>query len=242
MKRYIAPIVLSLLLIPSLASAAISFDTNSAKLTGTGTNTFTPGTGSNAVMVIWVEGEVGGSDNVTGVTVDTHAATQETKLQCAASDFDYGYLYLGGGDGASHNIVVSTTGASPLYHVVSYFGVKQSTTIDATNNSDTSYSIAAAHNSSITTIADNSWALIWVSQTGSRTATITSGGTTRVSLSGSDNLVGDSNAAVHPAGSNTFTITPGGSGSSNGCSLMMSLAPAPATASNPFQLWPLSLF
>jgi hypothetical protein len=185
---------------------SISFDKcTQADLNGTGANSYTPGTGSNGLIVVVVDGELS-TDTVTGVTVNGNAMTLAGKSQIGTGvDFGYFFYYFAGSlTGTALTIQVSASTGTPHYTVASYFGMQQSGAVDGsavfTSNSSSSIS------NSLTTVADNCWVISSAHNIVDEVRTITAG-TARSNLNANFVAIIDTNAAVSPPASTTLGFT-----------------------------------
>ena len=181
-------------------------------------------TGSNSILFVAHLSNTG--DFSTGVTYAGVSMVQISKKQVGAtSAWTYLYALFAPATGAN-NVVISVSTSTLIYGTsVSYTGVTQSNTMDASATSSIS---AAALNLStnLTTIANNCWTACY------------SFNNTNIWVSNSDTIRGtnagsnffDTNSLITPAGSKTMTQTVTGSGSST--SHMVSFSPFVATTAN----------
>lgn len=170
------------------------------------------------------------ADDVTGVTYGGVAMTQLTKINTSTTEPGVLYLYglLAPATGAN-NVIATYTGStgSRLYAIaISYTGVKQSGLPDSVNTkalqaSATNFSIAT------TTIANRSWAIMLVANSGAGGSYSAGASTTHRKSAYNDAAavmaILDSNAAKTPAGS--ITLNSVYSQSRQQAGLIVSLAP-----------------
>lgn len=177
-------------------------------------------TGSNRLLVVGIIGDTT-SDKLTGVTYAGVAMTLIAKLQMPSNTWQYLYYLLNPTSGAN-NIVA--TGGSTMNVLggqgVSYTGVKQSSQPDGYT---TATPTATSCVTTITTTADNCWAVTMGRCTGVAPSTTATGGVNR-GVSSYQGMF-DSNGVIHPAGSFSMTIFPNGGGTQTFCDLMATFAP-----------------
>ncbi len=218
MRRILAALI-ALMLLPSSAFAAIAFDASGTSggftLDNPATWTHTTGAGSN-IAVVAITFEAANSAPFTGLTIGGVTATE---VQVGGVDQN-GVSGLGGSGQyiqmwyvlnapASTALTISVANAggtdSAAGVSTSYTGVAGGLDASRINGSASTNSFTSA----LTTIADNSWVVIGARAHG-EPLTAGSGVTFRENTTSL--TIGDSNAAVHPAGSFSQTITFGTDG------------------------------
>ena len=137
-----------------------------------------------------------------------------------ASPGDWSYLYyLINPASGTNTLTVTRTDDTSTMHVVctSYTGVKQSGVPDASaiNVQDSGTSITT----SVTTVADNCWTVLFCGAQ----KDVSAGTGTTDRKSGIQNLIGDSNAPISPAGSTSMEVT---MGDTESATIMASFAPS----------------
>ena len=178
---------------------------NNGGLGGGLTASYTVGGGANRLLVVAVKGD--NTDTVTGVTYNGVSMTLAAKAGVTPYGNRWNYLFfLLNPDSGANNVVVSG-GAFNAALAADYTGVKQTAQPDATgtaNSSGSSYTLAAT----VTTVADNSWAIMSWGGGGSVPPSAVSNCTLRTYDHAFD-IFGlfDSNADITPAGSYTETAT-----------------------------------
>jgi hypothetical protein len=194
---------------------AIAFDaatdggsTNSAT---SWTFSHTVGVGSNRLLVVSVLGDVvSGANDITGVTYAGQAMTLATSVQTGSGANRKTYLYylLNPPTGANNVVITSTTAHFLGGNAASYTGVKQTGQPDATVSHGGSGSLSS-FTTSITTVADNSWAiLVENSYTANNPPTAGTGLTRRVfDATFGANTIFDGNGAITPAGAYSMTTS-----------------------------------
>ena len=178
---------------------SINYD-NSADVSGTGTttNSYTV-TGLNPVLIVFAS--ILDGDFFNGVpTYNGVNLTQIDKFTDSASTGN-GDWYLLNPPTGSHTLVIPITGSHVVKaKVISYTGVRQTSFPDNhTTNSTTSTTMTT----SLTTVADNCWTVL---AGGSQRAPTASTNTTQ-RINTLNQIVGDSNGDIHPAGSFSMTCT-----------------------------------
>lgn len=192
---------------------AISYD-NSAKGNGSfgGTTTpttasFTVGAGANRMILVAVRTNSSSATPATGVTYNGVAMALVVFMQKGVgSNFLSLSLYALYAPASGANNVMITWGASYFvyaYNVVSYSGAAQSTPSNSASLVQTTSGSANAA-MPITTLSNNSWAVIFLFDSFGGTISFTRG-TLRQQVT-SDLGIGDSNGAITPAGTYTFLV------------------------------------
>lgn len=194
---------------------AIAFDTAVDGLkTSTGTLQWNHTcTGSNLLLLVAFNGDnIGGADDITGVTYNSVAMTLLKKITTATGGDRYTYIYglLGPATG-THQVSI-TAGSAHLLQggSASYTGVLQSGLPDASTTSVSSTG-ATTWTTSLTSIADNCWMFLIENCYEGGAGPGAGTGSTRRTFDGTDGGWGifDNNAAIHPAASNSMTTTLG---------------------------------
>lgn len=170
------------------------------------TTAFNVGAGTDRFLYVWVLGDAAATSGISGVT---YAGVSMTKLAThrVGADRSFDVYYLVNPTSGSNNVVI-TRGVSGLIvsGFVAYTGVNQTTPIPSnTTFTDTTADTTIAEN--FTTTLNNSWAIIGMRDDTGRTITPGSGYTSRVTNVGNGIHLGDSGAAITPAGVHTFNAT-----------------------------------
>lgn len=207
---------------------AIAFDAvSSVNLFFTTPGTFSYTTsGSNRVLILAIEGDNAG-DNIGAVSYGGTAMTLVQKKLFGGGRWAYLYILANPASG-SNTVSVANTGAANGYRVaaISYTGAAQTGQPDnsgqPTGVSSTTFAPA------LTTVADNSWLLVFTQQDNGGTITVTTG-TERIGSAAFDqyNLT-DSGGPKTPAGSYAFGLSSGSSATWS--SLIVSFAPVGSAA------------
>jgi hypothetical protein len=208
MRKSIALLIALLFLtLPISALAAIATDAvGQTSCTGTFSSctlSFTV-TGSNTLLIVGAVAN-SGTPNISGATYNGVAMTAGTKAQTFAYPF-----YLVGASTGTNNIIVSCSGnCSGAMRIVasSYTGVAQSGQPDAATQC-TDASNAMSFTCALTTMANNSWIIVYASNDNGGTTSSGSGVFTlrEANVGDSSWALFDTNAAVTPAGSKTVTV------------------------------------
>lgn len=178
-------------------------------------------TGSNMYLVVALYNSAG--DQVTGVTYNGTAMAQVSKQNVFGGAEAYLFILANPTTGSSLAISVTKSSGNMTGCAVSYSGCKQTGQPDAsttgTSGASTTYSEA------LVSIADKCWHITGVF--GNATNAISAGASTTVRTHNEalhSVAIGDTNAAVTPAGSNTLNFSASSmSWASNG----ITLSPAP---------------
>jgi hypothetical protein len=191
---------------------AIAFN-NSADLGGSDsisslTVAYTLGSGSNLLIVV-VDGDAS-VDDVTGVTYAGVSMSLAWRTAGIAGHYDsLSMWYLLGPTSGANNVVVSASTSHRIRAIAAdYTGVKQSGQPDATSSGSFNITGQPSYTNSVTTVADNSWAIAaFVGYNGNLPATAGTGSTRRVfgAFYGMPSIF-DSNGPITPAGSYSMTI------------------------------------
>jgi hypothetical protein len=213
-KRWLIVVFLLLAGHPALAQIAYRNSADLGDNNGSGTISvaYTVNAASN-LLVVGVAGDVQfGADDVQVPTFNGVAMTliaKETGSGCNTDRILYLYYLLAPATGAHTLTITSTANHYLLAGAADYSGVKQSGQPDASVSScDTT--IENNYISSITTVADNSWPIMFGGSGGTGGSPACSAGAT-LRTSGAhfgDWLICDS-SAIHPAGSHSMTATLG---------------------------------
>lgn len=181
------------------------------------TFSYTSGSGSNRLLVVGIVGDspiAGGglnADDITSVTYAGVAMTLAIKLAPGTHPFNrwlYLYYLLAPATG-SNNVVISISGSHFVgAGAADYTGVKQSSQPDATTSQIGAGAVTSL-TTSITTIADNSWAILVENSYDANAAPNAGTGATRRTFDATFGAWGifDSNAAITPAGSYSMTTS-----------------------------------
>lgn len=170
------------------------------------TTAFDVGSGTDRFLYVWVLGDAAATTGISGIT---YAGVSMTKLAThrVGTDRSFDVYYLVNPTSGSNNVVISRGVSGVIVSgFVAYNGVHQTTPIPSnTTFTDTTADTTVAEN--FTTTINNSWAIIGMRDDTGRTITPGSGYTSRVTNVGSGVHLGDSGAAISPAGVHTFNAT-----------------------------------
>lgn len=201
MKRFIAILIIGLILFPSVSFGAIARDnvTVSGYVT---TPTLTFSHTNTAVDILWVGVVVYSGNNViSGVTYNGVSMTQTVNIAQGANGRVHLYYLVSPAMGAN-NVVVSQSGTDQIHAIASSYTSASTIGVpDATNtNSGVASSPATV---SVTSVATNVWGVgvTWTNRVNSdgTNASILGGDTSQFSMF-------DSNGTLTPAGSKTFDV------------------------------------
>lgn len=244
MKKLIVPLLVLLIFffftpVPQAYAAGIAFDAYAQAGDGSFsslTATLTVGSNANRVVFACVEGTTAASDRITGVTY-TKGGVQVAMTLIAHSQgasTRWVSLWYGVNPDSGSNSIIAASSPTDIIGIATddYSGVNQlmkyaPVATDASTSGSFSSAVIAQ---SVTTIQDNSWAVLC--DHGPGTFTPATGTTLRGQDSNGYGL-SDTNAVVHPAGS----VTLGTTNSSNWTVEMASFSPA-ASAVVIQPLWP----
>lgn len=207
---------------------AISFDAGTHKTAATGTSltyAHTVGVGSNRILWVGVQDGDSASDTITGVTYNSVSMTRvPSGFVGANNNSAYGYILVNP-DSGTNNVVISCSASHSLRSAcASYAGASQTGQPDSSTNS--SGGPTTTPQLSITTVADNSWALGFIA--GGDAISAAAGTTLRGSGAGSAHQFADKNGATSPAGGTTLDFTQATSQEFN--AVFGSISPAGAAA------------
>lgn len=208
---------------------AIAFDAaSSGNNGGSGTLTISHTCASGVVLCVFLVSDPngGGGSAPSTATYAGAALSLVTSVARSSGRTLYAYYLANPATGANNIVFGIAGGAYGLAAAASYTGVNTSgqPEANATAGSDSASSLTG----SVTTVTDNAWAIMGGGHESGSIAAGT-GSTKRASESLGICGVFDSNAAVHPAGSNSMQYTAGGTYFCN--MILLSLAPAPAASS-----------
>jgi len=227
----------TILLVSSSSAGGIAFNASADGGDNNGTTTsltfsYTVGGGTNRLLVVQVQGDTA-VDDVTGVTYGGLAMTLAAKETTAFADNRISYLFfLLNPPSGAHNVVISaSTSHFLLGGAADYTGVAQSGQPDATATHIGANSLLTSLTTSITTVANNAWAVLVESGfavAGSDPPGAGTGDVLRVSNTPkfSDWGIFDSGGPVTPAGSYGMTTTRISPGSQSISHVIASFAPA----------------
>lgn len=213
---------------------AIAFDNATSGTFGANvaskTLSHTVNSNSNGILFVGVamSGAVT-TDIVTGITYNGVSMTKVADgLGHTGNLGDVTVYYLLAPASGANNVIVSfSPNNGGAVQVISYTGAKQSGQPDSSavrsNGGAGSFTLAT------TTVADNSWAVLFGQFDGGATPTAGTNTTLRGSIISSVFAMGDTNGVVHPAGSITMGLNNTSGSNSNG--VIVSIAPT-ATAVN----------
>jgi hypothetical protein len=193
---------------------AIAFDTaiDGGNNTGMGLSWSFTCTGSLGYLLACFAGDViGGADDISSVTYNGVAMTLLQKITSTIGTGQrYGYIYgLAGPATGAHTLAITCASSHLLQGgSASYTGVKQTTQPDATLADSAA---GTSLTSSITTVTDNDWVVLFEGGYDGGTPPVAGAGATRRAFDTSNGAWGifDSNGVVHPAGSYSMTTTRG---------------------------------
>lgn len=172
------------------------------------------GSGLNRLLVVCINGDKT-VDDVTGVTYAGTSMTFAVKNLAAGMDrHQYIYFLLSPASGTNSVVISCTSTHYLLAGAADYSGVAQSGQPDATTTNVAGSSSNTSLTTSITTIADNSWAILMETDydlNSDNLPPVASTGDTRRAFDGPFGGWGmfDSNGPVTPAGSYSLTTTRG---------------------------------
>jgi hypothetical protein len=170
-----------------------------------------------------------GADDITAPTYNGVSATLVDKkgFNTLASPTNYAYLYYLVAPATGSNTLSCTrtnTTSTMFLDCVTYTGASQTGVPDASITGGTDD--AATVTTSVTSVADNCWTVI--SAGSQRQITASSGVTVRAG-SNTNQVIGDSNAAITPAGSSSIVLALSGESSRLTGTIMASFAPVSAS-------------
>lgn len=134
--KYIAALLLVVIFSPMLALAAIAYDTSfsdtQVNKVSSRTYSFTGGSGSDRLLLVWVGTYCcGASDTLTSVTYNGVAMTRAEFTTDTIDNRSYLY-YLAAPATGANNVVITLSAAHEIYSMAwSYTGVDQTTPIDS---------------------------------------------------------------------------------------------------------------
>lgn len=183
-------------------------------------------TGSNLILLVGVLVTTTETDVITGVTYNSIAMTRVTThglvVNAGLGSSMYFYYLIAPSTGAN-NIVITASASHTLRGVsTSYTGVRQASQPDAANSGTAD--VANTITTSVTTVANNCWT-VSISYNDSDFPAASTGLTERTqsSIFG----IGDSNAAITPAGAYAMTWDTESAGSVSWGMAAVSIAPVP---------------
>ena len=242
-KLLITLSALAILCLPVNAFAAIAIDaaTSAAVVAGVGTNTYTHTVGSGANRIIftgiWTGSDVSGDllTNATSVVISgtglaTSSMTQIGKVSGATTTdrWVYLYYYINPPSGTNYITIIPGGSNSIGSETASYSGALQSGVPDASTSTTPQ---GASATTTVTTVADNTWSVLYAKGNGISTST---GSTERALEAGNRSIIVDSNVAKTPPGTVSLSVKhTGGAPNDHFGIIMASFAPAasaPATS------------
>lgn len=177
---------------------------------------------SGTDRILFVNVLVGGiTDIVTGVTYN---GVSMTRVNGQAADFYMStYALMNPASGTNDVVVTCSSSTNIIPHSISYTGVSQTgqPEVNGLNSAGAGSSIT----SSLTTISDNSWVMMFMRKNSGGSATAGASTTSRVDDSTYGLHCFDSNAAVTPAGSRSLIAN---HSTSSKWTVMVAFAPAVA--------------
>jgi len=164
-------------------------------------------TGSNRILFV---GAIVRTNSISGVTYNSVAMTQIGSPVTNVND-KISLWYLIAPATGSNNVVITQTGSSVINGcAISYTGAKQSGQPDA--YTDTAQASAANQDGTVTTVADNSWAVMYAYDATTGSSSAGTGTTLRgTSTGGANTQFYDGNGPKTPAGSYTLNFVASGS-------------------------------
>lgn len=242
MKKLLASLMISatlLAFIPMRAQAVggIAYDaTSRGSYTSSALSwTHTTGSGSDRYLVVMLDDESG--DGITAVTYNGVSMTLLIKQTLTTTPITMYFWGLAAPATGANTIAVTNTGGHSVGGISSsYTGVKQTGQPDATASSNAT-GVASPKTTTVTTVAANSWGVLLSRQ--DRGATASTNSTWRAEINGGTDgspngeSFYDSNGPFVSPGSNSMSLTFSGSALME--TLLVSLSPAPSTAS--FNFW-----
>jgi hypothetical protein len=193
------------------AVQAIAFvgaaDGGNVTTTSAMTWSYTCGSGSNRLLVVGVLGDAT-SDFISGVTYGGVSMTLAGSHQADAQRWSYLFFLLNPASGANDVVVSASTPTSMFSGAADYIGVKQSGQPDASALGESDFS-ATSLTTSITTVVDNDWVVLFENGfSSSNPPSADTGDILRVvdATFGAWGLF-DSNGPVTPAGSYSMKTT-----------------------------------
>lgn len=223
---------IDLFLTPKKAEAAIAFDTFTAgTLVNPGSSVTISHTVSASADPILFGGGIVRTNTISGMTYNSVSMTAIGSAVQGVNDKIYLFYLVAPASGA-HNLVISQTGSSVINgNAISYIGAKQTGQPDA--NTDTAQATVANQDGTVTTIADNSWAVMYAYDAQTGVSSAGAGTTLRgTSNGGANTQFYDGNGAKTPAGSYTLNFVASGSPGTNVgmCNKIASFSPAAAAS------------
>ncbi len=222
------------------ASAAVAFQQVASSTNNAATVTYHnfAVTGTNPITIVCVN-ENNGTDDISSVTFNGSAKTQQAKLFNSSSIWMYMYSFTGQ-SGVTADITATFGSASNhRMNITQYTGANQSPVYSGVGQTDatstkTSPGVSSIANS-VTTIQDNSWVYTCLDNDAANGTTASTNVTRRITDSASVPVLasGDTNAVVTPAGSLSQTWTSSAGGNLGMFQLTISPVAAAAATSNP---------
>jgi hypothetical protein len=202
---------------------AIAFDATTAITTGT-TATLTYShtcTGSNGIL--WVGVSIRNTRSISSVTYNGVSMTQSGSSATSDGNLAFLFYLIGPKTGANTVSITQSVSDKIVSSSTSFTGVLQSGQPDATSTG--SQAASTSYSQSVTTIADNCWAIMWGMATSA--LAITAGSNTTVRAQPESFFTGgfmiDTNSAKTPAGTDTMNVT---SSAQNYAGAMASFSPS----------------
>ncbi len=179
---------------------AISFDSATNDVSGTGTFSHTVGAGTNRFLIVGTY-----SDSAVSPSAVTYNSAAMTKIVEQASSANPAFVFslwaLANPSLGANNVVVTSTGSGEAI-AASYFGVLQTVVPNATTSTD--LASGANNNNTLTTTAVDCGHFVYGFSATINWSSVT-GGTIRSSSPNAVLLADD--FPISPAGSNTITFT-----------------------------------
>lgn len=183
---------------------AIAFDASAGSNTGVPATSLTYAhtcTGTDRILFIGAMVALS-TDSITGVTYNGVSATLITSRASPPTSGYYAKLYyLVAPSTGANNVVISSSSSGYVFgKSVSYTGASQTGQPDASTTGTTT---STSYTTSLTSIADNCWAVLY--DAGDRQPVASTGSTSRTT--GSNDGIFDNNSAKTPAGSISMSLT-----------------------------------
>lgn len=182
------------------------------------TYAYTVGTGSNRILFVGVVANV----SITGVTYGGMAMTFISSSQNGSDLTAYLYYLIAPASGSNNVIVSAGSSGVILSGAVSYSGASQTGVPDASHTAIATG--VTSWSDSVTTVADNSWAIAMIRENVGRSATVGANTNNRVDGGGHGFHMVDGGPKT-PAGSFALNISSFSGVSLNTADIMASFAP-----------------
>jgi hypothetical protein len=196
----------ALCLVPSSTFAAIAYDTSGNSVLGASPNTSTFTTGTISNTIIWVCAHGDGTLGQTFSVIDDGVSMTETDENDQSAGGGNAVALFYGVPTTTVNKITATASAGQVGAMYdSYTGAAQSNPVDVHNATTGASGQSSPFTSTLVTIVNNDWTIACVSAISAASPVASTGTTQRQSSGG--NLLGDSNAAITPAGSTSMSVS-----------------------------------